>query len=140
MTDTPTPRAADAARVHDDASAIASVEVHKLDAPRQLTGAEADAVFTPRSLTSPPSAATVKIEASPMKAQLLALARWVAHGLGMWLILHGFSASQEVALEPIAAGLLLSCGSLALSIVQKKLVSDRIYLAAKTNPANVVLR
>ena len=141
MTDTPLPGAAAAARaieLHDDSGLV---ERHVLADPRRLSAEDARALLYPEQ----PAPAVhdldaIMINASPLKPQLLALARWVMHGLGMWLILHGLSQGQEAALEPILTGLTLSSAALGWSVLQKDLASHRIHLAAAADPAKVVLR
>ena len=138
MTDTPSPGAGADARVHGPPAALALLDIHHLAAPRPLSPAEADAAFQPRSQVLELS--TTVIDASPLKPQLLALVRWLIHGLGIWLIAHGLGEAQEAAAEPILTGIALSSGALAWSILQKNMAAQRLHAAAAAEPAQVVLR
>ena len=137
MTDTPLPGAGADARVHGNLDVLGSVTAMHVDKP--LSQAEADAAFQPQTI-GPVPLDTVVIEASPLKPQLLSLLRWVIHGLGIWLVTRGLSQGQEVALEPIIAGLALSGGSLGWSFIQKELAAERIHQAAAADPKLVVLK
>ena len=140
MTDTPPPGAPDGARVHGDASALAAVTVTKLDVPRPLTPAQADAVFEPQAADVLPLDSVV-VDASVLKPSLTALVRWAATLLAAALVQHGLlSQGSADQLAPILGGLALAGGTLAWSIAQKHLAAGRIRRAALAPPAKVVLR
>ena len=85
-------------------------------------------------------AAPVVIDASVLKPSLTALIRWLMHALGVWLITRGLAPGQADALEPILTGLALSGGALLWSVLQKRWVSFRVRLAARTEPERVRLK
>ena len=136
MTDTPSPGASANARVHGTADALAALDITPVDRP--IGTAVASDIFAAAE-PAPVEPASVVIEASALKPQLLSLLRWLIHGLGIWLISRGLSQGQA-ALEPILGGIALSGGALGWSIIQKDLASERIHVAAAADPARVVLR
>ena len=140
MTDTPQPGAADAARVHGDASALAAVTITKLATPRPLTPAQTDAVFQPRGagVLDPD---TMVVDVGVLKPSLTALVRWAVTLLAAVLVQHGLlSRGLADQLAPILTGLALACGTLAWSLAQKRMASTRIRRAALASPSRVVLR
>ena len=139
MTDTPSQGASADARVHGDPSALTGVTVTKLAQPKPISSAQADALFASQGAPAH-DLDTVVVDASALKPQLTALARWAIHGVGIWLITYGLSQTQEAGLEPIATGLLMSGAALAWSLLQKRLAGHRLEIAAAADPAKVVLK